>query len=53
MAEAVPLGELLHEEALFGLTSEEYPEDDYYRLDFASPPYLRVVWAWPTLYQQG
>ena len=44
MTEAVPLGELLHEEALFGLTgvSErwEYPEDAYSRQDFASPPYL-------------
>ena len=31
MTEAVPLGELLHEEALFGLASErwEYPEDAY------------------------
>ena len=50
MAEAVPLGELLHEEALFGLTASkrwEYPEDAYSRLDFASPPYLQVVWAWP------
>ena len=29
MTEAVPLGELLHEEALFGLTGWEYPEDAY------------------------
>ena len=43
MTEAVSLGELLHEEALFGLASErwEYPEDAYSRLDFASPPYLK------------
>ena len=43
MTEAVPLGELLYEEALFGLTGVrrwEYPEDAYSRLDFASPPYL-------------
>ena len=31
--------ELIHEEALFGLTSE-YPEDAYSCLDFASLPYL-------------
>ena len=38
MTEAVPVGELLHEEALFGLT------DAYSRLDFASPPaYLELV----------
>ena len=39
MTEAVPLGEVLHEEALFGLTRSErweYPEDAYSRLDFAS-----------------
>ena len=50
MTEAVPLGELLHEETLFGLTGVRkvgVPEDAYSRLDFASPPYLRVVWAWP------
>ena len=50
MTEAVPLGELFHEEALYGLTAQkrwEYPEDVYTRLDFASPPYIsRVVWAW-------
>ena len=43
MTEAVSLGELLHEEALFGLTGVGkvgYPEDAYFRLDFASPPYL-------------
>ena len=44
MTEAVSLGELLHEEALFvlpgGSTPREYPEDAYSRLDFASPPYL-------------
>ena len=37
MAEAVPLGELLHEEALFGLTGVRkvgvYPDDTYSRLD--------------------
>ena len=41
MIEAVPLDELLHEEALFGLTASgrwEYPEDAYSGLDFASPP---------------
>ena len=49
MTEAVCLGELLHEEALFGLTERwEYPEYAYSRLDFATPPYLsRVVWVWP------
>ena len=50
MAEAVPLGKLLHEEALFGLTGirkVEYPEDAYSRLDFGSLPYLQIVWAWP------
>ena len=50
MTEAVPLGELLHEEALFGLTGIRkvgvYPEDAYSRLDFASPP-SRVVRVWP------
>ena len=43
MTEAVSLGELLHKEALFGLTGPErweYPEDAYSRLDFASPLYL-------------
>ena len=43
MAEAVPLGELLHEEALFGLTAVRkvgVPRDAYSRLDFASPPYI-------------
>ena len=46
MTEAVPLGELLHEEALFGLTASErweYPEDAYSRLDFVSPPYLEYT----------
>ena len=40
---AVPLGELLHEEALFGLTGVRkvgVPEDASSRLVFASPPYL-------------
>ena len=36
MTEAVSLGELLHEEALFGLTSVGKAEDAYFRLDFAS-----------------
>ena len=43
MTEAVPLGELFHEEALFGLTGVRkvgVPEDAFSRLDFASPPYL-------------
>ena len=41
MTEAVPLGELLHEEALFGLSERwEYPEDAYSGLDFASLPHL-------------
>ena len=44
VTEAVLLGELLHEEALFGLTGSErfweYPEDAFSHLDFASPPYL-------------
>ena len=40
VTEAVPLGELLHEEARFGLKGLEYPEDTYSRLDFASKPYL-------------
>ena len=39
---SVPHGEILHEEALFVLTSErwEYSEDAFSRLDFASPPYI-------------
>ena len=49
MTEAVPIGELLHEEAI-GLT--EYPEDAYSRLDFASLPYLESGHG-QTLYQQG
>ena len=40
VTEAVSLGELLHEEALFGLTGVRKAEDAYSRLDFASPPYL-------------
>ena len=40
MTEAVFVGELLHEEALFGFTRWEYPEEAYSRLDFASRPYL-------------
>ena len=43
MTEAVPLGELLHEETLFGFAGVrnwEYPEDAYSPLDFASLPYL-------------
>ena len=38
MTEAVPLGELLHEEALCltGIRKWVYPEDGYSRLDFAS-----------------
>ena len=43
VTDAVPLGELLHEEALFGFTRSEgleYSEDAYSRLDFASKPYL-------------
>ena len=39
MTEAVPLGELIHEEALFGLTIE-YLEDAYSHLDIACPPHL-------------
>ena len=41
MTDAVPLDELLHEEALFGFTGVRkvgVPEDTYSRLDFASPP---------------
>ena len=40
VTEAVPHGELLHEEALLASERWEYPEDAYSRLDFASPPYL-------------
>ena len=40
MTEAVSLGELLHEEALLASERWEYPEDAYFCLDFASPPYL-------------
>ena len=43
VTEAVSLGELLHEEALFGLTGVRkvgVPRGRLSRLDFASPPYL-------------
>ena len=48
MTEAVPLGELLHEEALFGLTGVRKvgdPEDALYSCGLCI--YIRVVWAWP------
>ena len=49
MTEAVPLDELLHEEALFGLTGVRKVGVPRGRFFFASPLYLdsRVVWAWP------
>ena len=43
MTEAVSLGELLHEEALFGLTGVGkvgVPRGRLFPSDFASPPYL-------------
>ena len=50
MTEAVSLGELLHEEALFGLTGIRKVGVPRGRL-FPSGLYLsaisRVVWAWP------
>ena len=49
MTEAVSLGELLHEEALFGLTGAserwEYPEE--FPSGLCLSAISRVVWAWP------
>ena len=56
MTEAVPLGELFHEEALYGLTAQkrwEYPEDVYSRLDFASPSSLGVARPFTNKVEKG
>ena len=62
MTEAVSLGELLHEEALFGLTGVGKVEDAYFRLDFASrhissslcvtdPLPTGFEWGWKKMYR--
>ena len=50
MTEAVPLGELLHEEALFGLPASErwdYPRGRLFPSGLCLSVISRVVWAWP------
>ena len=50
MTEAVPLGELLHEEALFGLTSVGkvgVPKRTLIPVWTCLSAISRVVWAWP------
>ena len=50
MAEAVPLGELLHEEALFGLTGVRkvgVPRGRLFQSGLCLSAISRVVWAWP------
>ena len=49
-AEAVPLGGLLHEEALFGLTSVRnvgVPQGRLFPSGLCLSAISRVVWAWP------
>ena len=48
--EAVPLGELLHEEALFGLTGVRkvgVPRGRLFPSGLCLSTISRVVWAWP------
>ena len=50
MTEAVPLGELLHEEALFGLTGFRkvgVPRGHLFPSGLCLSAISRVVWAWP------
>ena len=50
MTEAVPLGELLHEEALFGLTGVRkvgVPRGRLFPSGLCLSAISRVVWAWP------
>ena len=56
MTEAVSLGELLHEEALFGLTGVRkvgVPRERLFPTGFCLSAISRVVWAWPDPYQRG
>ena len=50
MTEAVPIGELLHEEALFGLTGIRkvgVPRGRLFPSGLCRSTISRVVWAWP------
>ena len=50
MTEAVPFGELLHEEALFGLTGVRkvgVPRGCLFPSGLCLSAISRVVWAWP------
>ena len=50
MSEAVPLGELLHEEALFGLSGIRkvgVPRGRLFPSGLCLSAISRVVWAWP------
>ena len=50
MTEAVSLGELLHEEALFGLTGVRkvgVPRGRLFPSELCLSAISRVVWAWP------
>ena len=50
MTEAVPIGDLLHEEALFGLTGVRkvrVPRGRLFPSGLCLSAISRVVWAWP------
>ena len=56
MTEAVSLGELLHEEALFGLTCVRkvgVPRGRLFLSELCLSATSRVVWAWPDPLQTG